>query len=91
MVRRLGVDIRHCVCKFHDYGCIFIHKELYNCISGRQCRMVNCNGASLPSRAPRVLERCLWRPEMILEGANPAGALLEDAIQGAEDALDGVF
>ena len=83
MVRRLGVDTRHCVCKFHNYGRIFIHKELYNCIPGRQCRMVNCNGASLPSGAPRVLERRLWRPEMILEGAIQP--------QGVFCALDGVF
>ena len=30
--------------------------------------MVYRNGASLPSRAPTVLERRLRRPEMILEG-----------------------
>ena len=68
MVRRLAVDIRHCVCNFQDCGRIFNQKEIYNCTPGRQCRIVYCNGAaSLPSRAPQVLERCL--PEMILEGA----------------------
>ena len=69
MIRILGVDIRHCVCKVQDCGCIFTHKVIYNCTPGRQCHMVHCNGASLPTRAPRVLESRLRCPKMILEGA----------------------